>query len=116
MQQSLVLVGKRKLEWERKALKPIEKDELLIQTIAGAISIGAELPQYNESDVTDLNPIYPKETGYESFGKVIEAGEDVLDINIGDNVLAFYGHKDYGVVKAEKVLKSPKPLIIHMLY
>ncbi|MCA0985693.1 zinc-binding dehydrogenase [Guptibacillus algicola] len=110
IQQSLVLMGKGKLEWERKVLDPIEKDELLIQTIAGAISIGAELPQYNESDVTDLNPEYPRETGYESFGKVIEAGEDVLDINVGDHVLAFYGHKDYGVVKAEKVVKVPETL------
>lgn len=110
MQQSLVLVGKRKLEWERKALNPIEEDELLIQSIAGAISIGAELPQYNESDVTDLDPKYPRETGYESYGKVIAAGKHVLDIEVGDYVLAFYGHKDYGVVKAEKVVKVPETI------
>jgi alcohol dehydrogenase len=108
IQQSLVLIGKQKLEWRRNKVRQLEKDEILIQTIAGAISIGAELPQYNESDVTDSNPHYPRETGYESFGRVIVKGEKVTDIEVGDHVLAFYGHKNTGIVKADKVVKVPE--------
>ncbi|WP_273851934.1 zinc-binding dehydrogenase [Guptibacillus spartinae] len=107
-QQSLILTGKRKLEWKSTMLDPIKEDEVLIETIAGAISIGAELPQYNETDVTDTNPQYPRETGYESYGRVIETGRNVVDIHVGDNVLAFYGHKDLGVVKALKVVRVPE--------
>ncbi|MEH6892354.1 hypothetical protein V7024_22350, partial [Bacillus sp. JJ864] len=39
----------------------------IYRTIAGAISIGAELPQFNENDNSEIRPIYPKETGYESY-------------------------------------------------
>ncbi|MEL3971896.1 alcohol dehydrogenase [Rossellomorea oryzaecorticis] len=108
IQQSLVLIGKQKLEWRRNDVRQLEKHEILIQTIAGAISIGAELPQYNESDVTDSNPHYPRETGYESYGRVIDKGENVADIEVGDHVLAFYGHKNAGIVKANKVIKVPE--------
>ncbi|MGF3104664.1 zinc-dependent alcohol dehydrogenase [Rossellomorea sp. DUT-2] len=107
MQQSLILTGKQKLEWRRNETRELESDEILIRTIAGAISIGAELPQYNESDVTDPQPHYPKETGYESYGEVIKAGAEVKNIKIGDHVLAFYGHKNVGIVKANKVVKVP---------
>jgi alcohol dehydrogenase len=107
IQHSLVLLGKQKLEWRRNGQRHIEKDEILVQTIAGAISIGAELPQYNESDVTDSNPHYPRETGYESYGRVIDIGESVTDIEAGDHVLASYGHKNAEIVKANKVVKVP---------
>jgi alcohol dehydrogenase len=107
IQQSLVLTGKQKLMWKRKEVRDLEKDEILIQTIACAISIGAELPQYNESDVTDPHPHYPRETGYESYGKVIKIGEKVTNIRVGDHVVAFYGHKDFGIVKANKVVQVP---------
>ncbi|MGM0844948.1 MAG: alcohol dehydrogenase catalytic domain-containing protein [Bacillota bacterium] len=109
-QQSLILSGKQKLEWRRNELRDLENDEILIRTIAGAISIGAELPQYNETDITDSNPLYPRETGYESYGEVIKVGEDVRDIKIGDHVLAFYGHKNIGIVKAGNVVKVPNGL------
>ena len=48
-QKSLILTGPKNLKWEKYSMSPLKKDEVLIKTIAGAISIGAELPQYNES-------------------------------------------------------------------
>ena len=70
-QNKLVLVGPKRLKWETDKIKSIQGEEIIIKTIAGAISTGAELPQYKESDVTDTNPIYPRKTGYESYGKVL---------------------------------------------
>lgn len=113
-QNSLVLYGKRKLKWIQNNLPPLEKDEILIKTIAGAISIGAELPQYMESDFTDKSPIYPKETGYESYGEIIKIGDNVKSLNLGDRVVAFYGHKDFGVIKEYKAIPVPKD--IHYSY
>ncbi|WP_421385296.1 zinc-dependent alcohol dehydrogenase [Bacillus salacetis] len=107
IQQSLVLTGKQKLAWLENEVRDLKDDELLICTIAGAISIGAELPQYNETDVTDCNPVYPRETGYESYGQIIRMGKEVTGFAEGDRVLAFYGHKNLGVVKANKTVKVP---------
>lgn len=107
-QRSLVLIGKRNLEWQSRLVETLEKDEVLIETITGAISIGAEIPQYNESDVTDTSPHYPRETGYESYGRVLETGSEVSVIKAGDRVLSFYGHKNVGIVKAHKVVRVPE--------
>jgi alcohol dehydrogenase len=107
-QNSLVLYGKKELKWTRKILPPLQSDEVLIKTIAGAISIGAELPQFMESDITDTLPRYPKETGYENYGEIIGIGADVKTFKIGDRVVASYGHKDYGVIKEHKAISVPK--------
>ncbi|MEI5906791.1 alcohol dehydrogenase catalytic domain-containing protein [Bacillus spongiae] len=109
-QRSLTLTGRHQLEWRTKNIPPLMEDEILIKTIAGAVSIGAELPQYNESDRTDVEPTYPSETGYESYGEVIKIGKDVSSSKVGDRVVAFYGHKDYGVVKAKKAIRVPREI------
>lgn len=98
-QHSLKLIGKKNLQWHKKTLPTLEQDEILVKTMVGAISIGSELPQFMESDMTESSPRYPKDTGYESYGEVIETGEGVNAIKEGDRVLPFYGHKDYGIVK-----------------
>lgn len=59
-QNKLVLEGPKRLKWKTCKIKSIQDNEIIVKTIAGEISIGAELPQYKESDVTDTNPIYPK--------------------------------------------------------
>lgn len=86
-QNKLVLEGPKRLKWETREINSIQNDEIIVKTIAGAISIGAELPQYNGSDVSDTNPIYPRKTGYESYGEVIQVGNKVTNLNIGDKVV-----------------------------
>lgn len=88
----------------------MQADELLIQTLHGAISIGAELPQIMATDRSDLALTYPKETGYESYGEVLAIGEDVSNIRVGDRVGAFYGHHDIAIVRAAKVIPVPRDL------
>ena len=92
-QNKLVLEGPKRLKWETCKIKPIQDDKIIVKTIAGAISIGAELPQYNGSDVTDTHPIYPRKTGYESYGEVIQVGNKVKNLNIGDKVVSFMDMK-----------------------
>lgn len=48
-QYKLIVKGPKQLEWETNEIKDIQDDEIIVKTIAGAISIGAELPQYNGS-------------------------------------------------------------------
>ncbi|MCR6461863.1 alcohol dehydrogenase catalytic domain-containing protein [Bacillus paranthracis] len=106
-QNKLVLEGPKRLKWETREINSIQNDEIIVKTIAGAISIGAELPQYNGSDVSDTNPIYPRKTGYESYGEVIQVGNKVTNLNIGDKVVFFYGHETIGIVKGDKVIRVP---------
>lgn len=106
-QNKIVLEGPKYLKWKTCKIKSIQDDEIIVKTIAGAISIGAELPQYNGSDVTDTHPIYPRKTGYESYGEVIQVGNKVKNLNIGDKVVSFYGHETIGVVKGYKVIRVP---------
>lgn len=80
---------------------------MLVRTIAGAISIGAELPQIRGNDLTDPFPIYPKETGYESYAQVLAVGTDVTQFQVGDRLLAFYGHRDVALVEASKAIPVP---------
>ncbi|MDX8343450.1 zinc-binding dehydrogenase [Rossellomorea sp. YZS02] len=110
IQKSLQLKEKKTLQWVTNTIPPLKENEILIKTLAGAISIGAELPQYNENDPEDPSPTYPKETGYESYGEVIATGKAVEGFKIGDRAVAFYGHKDYGIVKENKAIFVPKDI------
>lgn len=106
-QYKLVLEGPKQLKWETDEVRLFQDDEIIVKTIAGAISIGAELPQYKESDISDVNPLYPRETGYESYGEVIQVGNKITNLNVGDKVVSFYGHQTLGVVKGHKVIRVP---------
>lgn len=109
-QESLVLYDDRELKWLKREMASLQEDEVLIKTIAGAISIGAEIPQYMNSDLTNQNPPYPYQTGYESFGEVVSIGDSVRKLKVGDNVLAFYGHKDFEIVKENQAICVPKDM------
>ncbi|MBD8075797.1 zinc-binding alcohol dehydrogenase [Bacillus cereus] len=109
-QNKLVLEGPKRLKWKTCKIKSIQDNEIIVKTIAGAISIGAELPQYNGSDVTETNPFYPRKTGYESYGEVIQVGNKVTHVNVGDKVVSFYGHETIGIVKGHKVIRVPSSI------
>ena len=72
--RSLLLTAPRQLEWITENLPAVKPDEVLIQTRAGAISIGAELPQYCGTARSTEAARYPRMTGYESIGTVIASG------------------------------------------
>lgn len=73
-QNKLVLEGPKCLKWKTCKIKSIQDDEIIVKTIAGAISIGAELPQFKGSDVTDMNPIYPRKTDMKVMVRLFKLG------------------------------------------
>ena len=101
IQRSLQLMGKGNMAWQESELPPLGKDEVLIKTIATAISVGADLPQYEQSDAADPFPVYPRKVGYESYGEVVAIGSSVRTLKTGDKAIAFYGQKNFGIVKAD---------------
>ncbi len=104
---SLLLQGPRQLAWVREPLPPLGPDDLLIETIVGAISIGTELPHYR-GDSRDLAaPRYPRMTGYESVGVVRARGAAVASPALGSRVVATYGHCTHAAVPAAKAVPVP---------
>jgi len=104
---SLLLTATRYLEWAAEEIPSLQADEVLIQTKAGAISVGSELPIYCGTARSSRTPYYPRMTGYESVGIVIDRGSKVRRFQIGDRAVAFYGHREYGIVSEAKAIKVP---------
>lgn len=105
--RALLLVAPRTLAWHAAALPPIGSDQVLLRTIAGAVSVGSELPLYR-SDHRGSAPIsYPRMTGYESLALIEACGSDVRDLSVGDRVVAFYGHRTHAVVGSDRVIRVP---------
>jgi alcohol dehydrogenase len=78
-----------------------------VRTVAGAISIGSELPVYRGDARSAVAPVYPRMTGYESFGVVEACGERVGRFRAGDRVVAFYGHRSHALVAEGKAIAVP---------
>ena len=105
--KSLLLTAPVQLEWVLEDLSPPQSHEVLIQTTAGAISIGSELPIYCGT-TRSTEPIrYSRMTGYESAGVVIARGSDVQRLQVGDRVIAFYGHRTHAIIPEAKAIAVP---------
>ncbi len=104
---ALLLTGPHQLTWISSELPMLQADEVLIRTTTGAISIGAELPQYRGTARASIPAIYPHMTGYESVGIIKACGSDVHHLHEGQRVVSFYGHRTYAVVPAYKAIPIP---------
>ena len=93
---SLLLIAPKHLEWIAEEIPPLQPDEVLIQTKAGAISIGSELPLYCGTARSARPAFYPRMTGYESVGIVIERGPAVQRFEVGDRAINNYHPKKCG--------------------
>ncbi len=105
--ESLLLHGPRELRWTTEALPPLGPDDVLIETRAGAISGGTELPLYRGEARAASPPHHPRMTGYENVGAVLARGTAVTEPAIGARVVATYGHRTHAVIPARKVYPVP---------
>lgn len=105
--RSLLLTAPRQLSWEETDLPEVQDNDVVIQTRAGAISIGSELPNYMGTARHSRPLTFPTMTGYESLGTIVQCGVAVTHLRPGDRVVAFYGHRTYWVTRAARVLPVP---------
>lgn len=105
--RSLLLTAPQQLKWIAEDLPPLQPGEVLVETHAGAISIGAELPQYRGTVRSSEASHYPRMTGYESAGTIISCGSAVRDLHEGDRAIAFYGHRTHSIVPEHKAIPIP---------
>jgi alcohol dehydrogenase len=104
---SLLLHAPRSFEWVRSELAPPASDEVWLETLAGAISVGTEVPLYRGDARQAEAPRYPRMTGYESLGRVVALGEGVTQVVLGDRVVATYGHRTAACVRADTLMRVP---------
>lgn len=84
--------------------------QVLVKTLACAISIGSEIPLYRGDDIGTVHQAFPYEMGYESYGEIVAVGPDVEHLAVGDKVVAFYGQQDYAVCRDDSVIPIPEAI------
>lgn len=105
---SLLLHAPGTLRWVRAELTLPGPGEVLLHTLAGAVSVGTEGPLYR-GDVRQAVPRpYPFMTGYESLARVLAVGDGVTLVRPGDRVVATYGHRTAARVRADGLMKVPE--------
>lgn len=105
--QSLLLTAPRRLTWVEETLPAPQADEILVQTVVGAISIGTELPQYLGRARQAAPLAFPRMTGYENVATVVACGRDVQHLTTGQRVVGFYGHRTHALMSAAKAILVP---------
>lgn len=105
--RSLMLYGPHTLNWSEDMLPLVDPHHLVIESIAGAVSIGTELPQYLGTARSAETINYPKMTGYESYGRITSVGQQVPEQLIGEKVLAHYGHRTHAILPLQDVILVP---------
>ena len=104
--RSLLLTAPQQLTWITEELPEPGTEQLLVETLAGAISIGTELPHYlGTARGIDVN--YPAMTGYENVARVLSCGENVAHVTPGDRAVATYGHRTHALIDARKAIPVP---------
>jgi alcohol dehydrogenase len=107
LSRSLLLHGPKTLHWTEEMLPLLGDDDVLIETIAGAMSLGSEIPRYlgESRETTALK--FPMMTGYESYGRITALGKNLNEKLLGETVLAFYGHRSHAILPFDKLVFAP---------
>ncbi|RLF14256.1 MAG: hypothetical protein DRN06_07340 [Thermoprotei archaeon] len=88
------------------------KGQILVKNEVSLISGGTELtalkgefPRHSAWSDYVKYPFYP---GYCSVGEVVEVGEGVAELRVGDRVACLAPHETYTVINAEEVVRVPE--------
>lgn len=118
----IVFPDKRKVDVWEEEVPPPEADEILCAAEKSLISIGTELHCLNGIFEPGTNwydwVSYPFRPGYSMVGRVIEVGEDVVGVGVGDRIASYGLHQQYYKVKLEGVKKRydiPEGIGIYVL-
>lgn len=88
-------------------MPPPGPGEVVVRTLAGAVSVGTELPLFTGRARRGKAPVYALMTGYESLARVVQVGEGVDRALLGRRVLATYGHRTAARLGATTLIPVP---------
>lgn len=83
--KTAVMTDLKKLEWEQRPIPKPSKGEVLVRVEHVGIC-GSDLHYYEQGAIGDFKVSFPFVLGHEAAGTVVEIGEDVTDLAIGDRV------------------------------
>ena len=95
----LICTDKRCIEVADFELPSPDADEILVQNVCTAISVGTEIYNWVHGSEPHGVPSFPRTTGYCSAGTVVEVGKDVDDVQVGDRVAAQGNHASHSVLR-----------------
>jgi len=102
----ILWLGKEQVSIEKYQVESPRKDEVLIRSLVSLISSGTERAWLKALPGTPQNfPIYP---GYSNVGKIIECGDNTIDIKPGDLVFSGSPHWSHVIQKSSSVVKIPQ--------
>ena len=116
--RTLMFAGPGRIEFQEHTVEPLKPDEVRIQTMYSGISRGTELTVYRGTSpylkktfdpnaklfrTTDRPSWhYPLEFGYESVGRIVEAGPAVRGFDLGDVVFTPTAHMEMVVMSTTR--------------
>src|SRR5574340_353638 len=116
-QLTVTCTSARKVELRAKALPAPGGGEVLVETLASAISAGSELLIYRGEFPKDLqethdkissNLAYPQPLGYACAGRVIELGHGVERAMLGRLVFSFQPHCTHFIAQHDSLMPVPE--------
>jgi 2-desacetyl-2-hydroxyethyl bacteriochlorophyllide A dehydrogenase len=119
--KSLYFLSKRQVEIRTEFLPKISPDQMVVQSIASAISPGTELLFYHgqvpdnikiDKTIAALNGTldFPLKYGYAVVGKVVEIGSNVDSHWLDKIVFAFHPHENLFLAREEELISIPKDM------
>ncbi len=106
----LTVVEPGRLAWVERVLPGLGADDVLVETVAGAVSVGSKVPVVRGLARSAAPAVYPTTTGYESIGVVRDRGKAVSTLAPGDRVVATYGHATAAIVPVAKAIPVPRDI------
>lgn len=120
MGTGLVFTGPNKIGYEIEPERTLSAHEVRVQTLYSGISAGTELTAYRGSNPylhkrwdTERRLFIPADSpslaypligwGYEEVGDVIEVGDEVMSVRVGDRVYGAWGHRTHHILVEEYV-------------
>jgi len=127
MNQVLVISGQRQVAIEEYEDIPLGPKDIRIRTMYSGISAGTEMTQYRGSSPflhkrwdlekrlfipdSETSLKYPIRTlGYEEAGEVVEIGDEVAGVAVGDFVFGTWGHRTYHIGSEADILPRKMPV------
>ncbi len=101
--QRVIWPSRAKVDVETFTLPPIGDDEVLVATACTLISPGTERAFL--LGLPNAQGRYPSRPGYSNIGKVVEIGNAVTGLQVGDRVASTQGHTSHFVTAPSRLLK-----------